>query len=168
MASLPRYLALDLGTHTGWALVEGDKIIGSGVMDFSAKKTQHIGTRFLKLQKFIADIDKLGNITEIFYEKIMFSGQGRGDYGELYHGLLAIVSMASAALTIPTFGVWPGTLKKDFTGSGVAEKVDMCSKAHQLGWRGGEHGTDNCHDEADAIALLVTQLKQRYNITVKF
>lgn len=167
----PRYLALDIGTYTGWALAEGSKIIKSGVRDFSVKKSQHIGNRGIMFFNFL---NSLGRVDEIYYEKIQFTGARKGggawsgDNGELYKGLLMLVNMYAAGYGVPTIGEWPGTIKKAFTGSGVAEKEDMCAEAHRLGWKGGKLGTREGHDEVDAIALLVTQLRCRYNITARF
>ena len=55
------------------------------------------------------------------------------------------------------------TLKKEFTGSGKAKKIDICARAHHLGWLGGEVGTDKAHDEADAFALAHITLERLRN-----
>lgn len=167
MAAIPRYLGLDLGRCTGYALAEGDRIIRAGVRDFSVKKSQHPGHRLIMLYNFLSS---LGRIDEIYYEKIMFAGPKAytGDGHEFYHQLLGVVYMVAAGFGIPTIGIWPGTLKKAFTGHGNAEKEDMCARAHELGWQGGERGTAQENDAADAIALIYTQLKERYRIEARF
>lgn len=165
MNPAPRYLGLDIATKTGWCLVEGDQIVKSGVRDFSLKKTEHIGWRGIWFYNLMHEI---GYVDEIYYEKIHFNPRASGDHGELYKGLLMVMNMYAASYGIPTFGVWPGTLKKNFTGYGHAEKHDMCQAARALGWKGGVEGTAQGHDEVDAIALLVTELQARYNITLKF
>lgn len=175
MNSLPRYLGLDIGTHTGWCVAEGDKIIGSGVRDFSVKASEHVGKRGIKFYNFIMS---LGQVDEIYYEKINFGGGFKNKSGkwvnstndgrEFHHGLMMLVNMYSASFAIPMFGIHPGTLKKDFTGSGTSKKKQMCAAAHNFGWKGGAIGTELCHDEADAIALLVTQLRNKYNIKLRF
>lgn len=171
MAPAPRYLGLDLGNCTGYCLVEGNKIIKSGVRDFSVKSSQHIGHRGIKFYNFLHSI---GQVDEVYYEKIQFTGARKGggnwsgDNGELYKGLLMLVNMFCAGYGIPNFGVFPITLKKDFCGHGGAEKADMCAVARSMGWRGGQANTAMFHDEVDAIALLVTQLRQKYNIKVTF
>lgn len=166
MSSAPRYLGLDLAAHTGYAMAEGNKIVASGVRDLSTKKTEHIGNRYIKFYNFLLT---LGRVDEIFYEKIHFMPAGfSSDGGELHKGLLAIMNMYAASYAIPTIGVWPGTLKKGFTGDGHAKKEHMCAQAHSMGWKGGMQGTSLHHDEADAIALLVTELRTRFNITLSF
>lgn len=176
MGALPRYLGLDISTYTGWAIAEGDQLIGSGIRDFSVKKSEHVGKRGIMFYNFLLSI---GRVDEIYFEQIAFGGgfkdkkSGRwinatNDGRELYHGLLMIVYMYAAGYGIPTFPMHPSTLKKDYAGHGRAEKEDMCKVAHSKGWRGGEKGTALCHDEVDAIALLDTQLLQKYNIQLKY
>ncbi len=166
MPDAPRYLGLDLGRYTGYALAEGDRIIRAGVRDFSVKKSQHPGHRLIMLYNFLSS---LGRIDEIYYEKIMFGKAGfSNDAHEFYHQLLGVVYMVAAGFGVPTIGIWPGTLKKSFTGHGHAEKEQMCARAHELGWPGGKRGTAEEHDAADAIALIYTQLKERYRIEARF
>ena len=175
MNPAPRYLGLDLGKCTGWAIAEGDRIIQSGVRDFSVKSSEHIGHRGIKFYNFLCS---LGRVDEIYYEEIQFGGNFKNKAGqwispssdgrEFYHGLLMLVNMYAAGYGIPTFPMHPSTLKKAFAGHGHAEKEDMCRVAHARGWRGGRPGTDSCHDEVDACALLITQLQQKYGINLSF
>jgi hypothetical protein len=166
-----RFLGLDLATNTGWALVEDGKVIGSGIRKLRYAKGEHSGEKY---RRFFSLLTEMWPVDEIYYELIQFSGARRGggswsgDSGETYKGLLAITLMYAAGMDVPVHGVHPATLKKDFTGYGRAEKEDMCRIAHKLGWSGGSRDTALHHDEADAIALLVTQLKQRYGVAVSF
>lgn len=166
MPRVSRVLGLDIGTRTGYALVEGDKIVRTGVRDFSIKSNEHIGKRGIMFYNFLLTF---GQLDEIYYEKIHFVPKGfSADGGELYKGFLMLVNMYAAGYGIPTYGIWPGTLKKAFTGNGAADKELMCATAHLLGWKGGSVGTAQCHDEADGIALVVTQMREKYNINLKF
>lgn len=175
MAPLPRYLGLDLGNRTGWALAEGNKLIGSGIRDFSVKAGAHVGRRGIKFYNFLLT---MGHVDEIYLEKIAFTGNFKNKQGkwispsndgkQLYHGLLMLVEMYSAGFGIPIFEVHNSTLKKAFAGHGRAEKEEMCARAMALGWKGGVEGTALFHDEVDAIALLETQLREKYTITLAF
>jgi Holliday junction resolvasome RuvABC endonuclease subunit len=161
-----RCLALDLGTHTGWAISEGNRIVPSGVREFSLNSKEHKGQRGIKFYNFLLH---LGRFDAIFYEKIQFTMNRRsGDGGELYKGFLMLVNMVAAGFNIPTYGIHPGTLKKDFTGNGRAEKWQICDKAREYGWTAGAPGTALYDDEADAIALLITQSLQLYNDVLSF
>lgn len=171
----PRYLSLDLGTRTGYALVEGNKLVKSGVRDFSVKASEHTGRRGIKFYNFLLSI---GQVDEIYYEEIQFGGGFKNDSGkwvgvtndgrEFYHGLLMLVNMYAAGFGIFTFGVHPSTLKKQFAGHGHADKEQMVARAHELGWKGGQPGTALYHDEVDAIAILETQLRINYGINIQF
>lgn len=162
----PRYLGLDLGNCTGYALAEGDRIVASGVRDFSVRSSEHIGRRGIKFYNFLLTF---GHVDEIYYEKVQFTtNKYRSDGGELYKGFLMLVNMYAAGYGIPTFGVFPVSLKKAFAGHGHAEKQDMCATARSIGWKGGEKNTAMFHDEVDAIALLVTQLRDKHGIKLGF
>lgn len=177
MTTALRYLGLDLAKATGWCLVEGDQVIGSGVRAFSTRSSDLHGTIGMRFYNFLVGI---GHVDEIYYEKIQFGGgfmnkktgkmvHKSGDHHQLYHGLLMVLSMYAAGFGgIPCIGIHPGTLKVAFAGHGRAEKEDMCRAARELGWQGGTEGTDRCHDEADAIALVATQLRERQGVTIRF
>ena len=166
MVAFPRCLGIDLGNHTGWAVSEGLKITSSGVRDFSIKSHETNGNRGIKFYNFLLS---LGHFDKIFYEKVQFTNNFRsGDGGELYKGLLMLVNMYGASFGVEPIGIHPGTLKKAFTGNGRAEKEEMCAIAHSLGWKGGARGTKLMNDEADAIALLVTQVREKYGIKLIF
>lgn len=161
-----RYLGLDIGRRTGWALAEDGKIIGSGVRDFSVKDSEHIGKRGIKFYNFLLTF---GHVDEICYEKVQFTGNRKtSDGGELYKGFLMLVNMYAAGYGIPTFGTHPSTLKKAFAGHGRAEKETMCQIAREAGWMGGVEGTQVNHDEADAIALLIVHAWVKYGIKLIF
>ena len=162
----PRWLGLDLGTRTGWAVSEGDRIIASGVRDFSIKPHEHIGQRGIRFYNFLLT---LGQPDAIFYEKVQFVGNMKSsDGGELYKGLLMVLNMFAAGFNVETIGIFPSTLKLKFTGSGRAEKIDMCEQARWHGWKGGVPGSTLLNDEADALALLITQAWERHMVRLKF
>ncbi len=162
----PRRLALDIGNHTGYALSDGNRIVKSGVRDFSVKKTEHIGNRGIMFYNFLLTF---GKVDEIYYEKVQFMGNRFSkDGGELYKGFLMLVNMYAAGYGIPTIGVWPTSLKKAFTGYGAADKLSMCQQAHMHGWKGGKPGTELAHDEADAVALLITEVRSQTGTILTF
>lgn len=170
-----RSLGLDLGTHTGWAISEGTKIIGSGVRDFSVKNGECKGRRGIKFYNFLL---QHGRVDEIYVEKVAFSGNFKNKKGEwvtpssdgrqLYHGLLMLVEMYAAGFGIQVHDVNLSSLKKAFTGNGHADKEEMCRMAHHLGWKGGQPGTALYHDEVDACALIITEQRRRYNVQIGF
>ena len=46
-------LALDLGTHTGWALYQRDGTITSGTEHFSPQRFEGGGMRFLRFKRWL-------------------------------------------------------------------------------------------------------------------
>lgn len=167
---VPRYLGLDIAQKTGWAIVEGDRLVSSGVRDFSIKASQFKGERGIAFHNWLIQTHRdFGPFTEIYYEKVMFGGAFQSkDNHELYHGFLMLMEMFCASFRIQSFGMHPSTLKKEFAGHGRAQKEDMCRVAHEKGWKGGMVGTSIHHDEVDAIALVDCQLRLRHGISLQF
>ncbi len=146
-------LALDLGTRTGWACRPQSTVI-SGVENFTPKpptKTRakaHPGQRFYDFQAWLyRQGHKYGDPTAIHYEAVARHTGTRAAH--VYGGLLAIMLAYAHDLEIPVTGHAVGTIKKHATGSGRADKDDMCAAATVR--VGREIEDDN---EADAICIL--------------
>lgn len=171
MVKVFRTLGLDLGVRTGWALTENSQLKGSGIRDLSVRTSEHKGKRGIKFYNFLLT---MGELDEIYVEKIAFTGNIKNKQGQwiapssdgraFYNGLMMLVEMYSAGFDIPIYEVHNATLKKAFTGHGNATKEEMCEQAIQLGWPGGQFGTALFHDEVDAIALVKTQLLERHGV----
>ena len=146
-------LALDLGTKTGWAVQSIGKAV-SGVQDFSPRRFDGGGMRFLRFQRWLAEIhENVGGITEIYFEEVRFN---RGASGHVYDGLQAILKAWCEEKTIPYQGVPVQTIKKHATGKGNANKEAMVAAIEATGRQVQDH------NEADALWLLsyaVNELK---------
>lgn len=143
-------LSVDLGSTIGYAIGKSGVIIDSGEVTLSpgASKT-HPGHRWLKFQQWLA---KYNSVNEILFEAVpRFESAGAA---KVYGALLGVLQIFSLAHGIRMASLGPSTVKKDFTGIGNCDKSVMCEIAHRLGWKHGTLGTFNCHNEADAIALL--------------
>lgn len=166
-----RTLSLDLGSKTGYVLAEDAKVVRSGVRDFALKSHEHKGQRGIKFYNFLVSF---GQVDEVYYEVIQFSGMRKGgaawqgDNGELYKGLLMLLNMYCCGWNIDPIGMHPGTLKKEFAGHGHATKEDMCRAAHRIGWQGGADGQVIHNDEADAIGLQAANLRLRHGLQLTF
>ena len=162
-------LSLDISTYTGFAVTRGQKFLTSGVQDFSKKLGQHNGHKGIKFYNFLQQIVKdYGLIDVIFFEEVMFGGEGTNDGRETYLGLKMVMNMFCAGLGIPAYPIYPTTVKKQFAGHGRAEKGDMCRAARELGWKGGAMDTAQLHDEADAIGIMAVMMRNRYGVTPRF
>jgi len=135
-------LALDLGTKTGWATEHG-----SGVQDFSNKRFEGGGMRYLRFRRWLDEMLDEHGVDEIYYEEVR--GHKGTDAAHIYGGLMATLTAWAELNEIPYSGVPVGTIKKYATGKGNAGKSAIM-KAYQKKW-GVEPQDDN---ECDARWLL--------------
>ena len=155
--NLPVILALDLGTHTGWALRSADGTIASGTIEFRNDRWQGGGMRFLRFKHWLTETrTTVGTIGAVFYEEVR--AHAGVDAAHVFGGMLAILTAWCEHHSIPYEGVPVGTIKRFATGKGNASKeaviAAMKAKGHQP-------GDDN---EADALAILHWALDNRKGI----
>ena len=140
-------LALDLGTHTGWALHHPDGTITSGTEHFKPQRFEGGGMRYLRFKRWLTEVKHCaGGIDAVFMEEVR--RHAGVDAAHAYGGFLATLTAWCEHHQIPYQGVPVGTIKKHATGKGNAGKDDMIAAAKA---RGHDPADDN---EADALALL--------------
>lgn len=143
-------LALDLGTHMGWALLRQDGQLESGHETFALPKAPvGEGTRFVEFRRWLVDVkasnEQLGRIV---YERVHHVGDGQAYAAQLYGGFLAVLMMFGEHHRIPYDGFQIAHIKKTWTGKGNADKNAMIARCRELGFK------PETSDEADAIAVL--------------
>lgn len=143
-------LALDLGTHTGWALWE-DGRVESGVQAFELKRGESPGMRYVRFNRWLEEMVRgrwqmFGSLG-IVYEQ---PHQRGGAATEIAAGFSTHVQAFCARNQIEHAAIHSATLKKWTTGSGRASKDEMI--VHVQARFTAKRGLTN--DEADAIALL--------------
>lgn len=146
---MPAILALDLGTNCGFAIRRHDGRVESGTERFNVRNGETSGDRFNRFRRFLLEVkEKNPELVRVAYEDVVFMGPNGARTAQFFGGLVAIVQMFAAhhILELDTYGV--ATVKKQFTGSGRAQKHDVIAQCKTLGFN---PGTDN---EADAIAVL--------------
>lgn len=117
-------LALDTATKTGWAT---DGI--SGVQDFTPKRGESPGMRFLRFRAWLRELHKaMGRIDVIVYEQAHFRG---GHATEVAVGFVTEVKTFAADIGAELMPVHSGSLKKFATGKGTASKHDMIRAAEK-------------------------------------
>lgn len=120
-----RLLAIDPGTHCGWALLDGKQIIG-GVWNLSSRRHEGGGMRFVNLKRHLHAIGPVGLMV---YEEVR---RHLGvDAAHVYGGIIATIAAYCEELQIPYQAVPVGTIKKHATGKGNAGKllmVDACKR----------------------------------------
>ncbi|MDP2434002.1 MAG: hypothetical protein Q8O33_18570 [Pseudomonadota bacterium] len=140
-------LALDLGTHTGWAIRLKDGQIISDTEDFKPQRFEGGGMRYLRFRKWLTEIKHSGDgIDAVYFEEVR--RHAGVDAAHAYGGFMATLTTWCEHHDIPYQGVPVGTIKKHATGKGNAGKADMIAAATA---RGHTPVDDN---EADALALL--------------
>lgn len=76
------------------------------------------------------------------------------------YGLVSIVELVCGDLGVACYESQPGTLKKELTGNGKAEKDDMVRAALKMGCRISQLPKgDYVHDEADAVAAWLVGVR---------
>jgi Holliday junction resolvasome RuvABC endonuclease subunit len=159
-------LALDLGTNMGWAILRADDRVESGALNIAPGTAQGRGSRFIKLYNWLLGVKRNHpELDFIAFEDVIFIGQrvdektGKSENHTtqpliLYGGHLATVLLFAELQRIRVEGFAVGTIKKQFTGSGKAKKVDVIKQCQLLGFR------PQSEDEADAIAILHVATKR--------
>jgi len=136
-----RILAIDPGTHCGWAVSD----IESGVWDLSIKRNESADVRFVRLRNHLETILP---VELIVYEEVQ---RHLGTYAaHIYGGILAILQTFCVDHHIGFCGCPVGTLKKYATGSGKAGKEEMIRAAARF-FPDARIIDDN---HADALCLL--------------
>lgn len=131
-------LSLDLATKTGWALRDRTGIIASGVQEFSLKRGESKGMRFLRFRKWLREMLALGEIGTSFSERspgviVYEQAHHRGSFAtELAVGLVTDVLAEAARVGAEHMPVHTGSLKKWATGKGNAGKPMMIARAEEL------------------------------------
>ena len=140
-------LALDLGTHTGWALHQLDGTITSGTENFKPHRFEGGGMRFLRFKQWLNELLAASvHINAVYFEEVR--RHAGVDAAHAYGGFMGHLTAWCEHHNIPYQGVPVGTIKKHATGKGNAGKNEMIAAAIV---RGHTPVDDN---EADALALL--------------
>lgn len=153
-------LALDLGTHMGWALKWPSGKIESGAISFPCEPHEGEGARYLKFRAWLHSvkfrIERNGTeLEEVIFERAAGLQWKNAAAGEVAIGLRAtLLAWAEHHGIAYGRGVNPMTLKKATTGRGNAKKPEMIAAMRA---RGFDPKDDN---EADALALLLLREPQ--------
>jgi Holliday junction resolvasome RuvABC endonuclease subunit len=117
-------LALDLGSHTGWALKRGD-VVESGVQKFDLRRGESRGMRYIRFNAWLQEMlaPKTASYPDlVIYEMAHHRG---GAATEVLLGMVTRVMEQCAEREINCTDVHSGTLKKHATGKGNADKEQM-------------------------------------------
>ena len=154
----PTILALDLGTHTGWAACDETGFVTSGMIYFKTGRFEGGGMRYLKFKRWLTEVKQsTGGIDEIYFEEVR---RHLGvDAAHAYGGFMATLTSWCEHHKIPYQAIPVGTIKKHITGKGNANKQAVISAVKALGFNPID---DN---EADSLALLNLILTKNKELT---
>lgn len=152
-------LALDLGSTFGWCRGTSGVIEASGEVALLAGggAKGHPGHRWLMFDNWL--VANAEGINEIFFENV--TGFRSGQAAVVYGGLRSRLDMFCLINGLRMCSMKPQQVKIDFTGKGNSDKEAMCETAINLGWKNGKRGTQDNHNECDAIALYWSIWRRR-------
>jgi len=146
-------LALDLGTHCGWALSRGETLT-YGTKNLSARKGDGPGQRWLKFRAMLANhYNAAGELHAVYYEDVQAHGPRERPNtiaAHVYGGFLAHLEAWCDVQRVRLVPVGVGQVKKSWTGAGNASKDRMIAEARRRGFKVGADEDDS----ADALAIL--------------
>jgi hypothetical protein len=147
-------LALDLGTNCGFALSK-DGEISYGTKNFSAKRGDGAGQRWLKFRALLANqYNAAGELHVVYYEDV--KNHAGVIASHIYGGFLAHLEAWCEVQRVRLEPVGVGTVKKSWCGHGAAKKEMMVAEAKR---RGFKLAADE-DDTADALAILDLGIKR--------
>ena len=142
-------LALDLGTHFGYAILSDEKII-SGTKKL---KNKTFGNRFSEFIKWLYQILDCYEIEKVYFERVR---RHLGtEAGHIYGAFMYLLAIVCEDLKIPYEGCEVREIKKYITGHGRATKDDVVKAVSNLGFS----PTDD--NEADAISILLLAIAKK-------
>lgn len=150
-------LALDLGTHTGFACRRRDGTVLHGTENFTPRASWTPGQRWQRFRSWLSAFIVEHQVNAIAYEQVIQggwkgghenAGHKSGAAGDVYGGFKALVEMVADSHNLELHPTHVATVKKQFTGDGRAKKADVIAECKRRGFR---PDTDNA---ADALAIL--------------
>jgi Holliday junction resolvasome RuvABC endonuclease subunit len=146
-------LAIDPGTHCGWAVTMRTGVISSGTWDLRPNRYEGAGMRWLRLRSFLDQTAPL-SLDLVAYEEVRH--HAGVDAAHIYGGIVSVLQSWCETLKIPYTALPVGTIKKHATGKGNAKKDAMLAAARER-WPGQMVADDN---QADALWIMDLAVKQ--------
>ena len=120
-------LALDLGTLTGWALLQPGQRIVSGTEIFKPHRFEGGGMRFLRFKHWLTEIKQsTDGLDAVYFEEVR--RHAGVDAAHAYGGFMAHLTAWCEHHQIPYQGVPVGTIKKHATGKGNASNSNWATR----------------------------------------
>ena len=146
-------LALDLGTHCGFAMQPSPGFYVSGTWDFQPRRHEDAGMRFKRFEESLTATYLSYGFTVIYFEEVRRHAGTTAAH--IYGGFMAVLKLWCVQRECAYQSVPVGEIKKAWTGKGNAPKELMIEEARR---RGFDPVDDN---EADALAILVLKTETK-------
>ena len=148
-----RILAIDPGTHCGWATREANgDFYRSGTWDLSPGRFSGAGMRFLRFEKLLDELYvACGSLSAVYFEDVRGH---KGTYAaQIYGGFVAVLTAWCERKNIPYQGIPVADVKRAATGKGGGKGADKQAmvNAAMLKWPDQQIKDDN---QADALWIL--------------
>lgn len=147
-------LALDLGSHTGWALRSASGAISSGTNHYRPGRFEGAGMAFVRFGGWLDEVSRHGGpLASVVFEEVRAHAGTLA--AQVYGGFLAHLTAWCERKAVPYLGVPVATIKRHATAKGNASKDEVIAAMRARGFAPGD---DN---EADALALLEWAIFQK-------
>lgn len=133
MTNPPKTLTLDLGTRTGWALMEHGSILQSGTLLLASPdelemqrqegKERTLDVRYTRLLKFLLHQVQENGVSRIIFEDVLFSSTQM--QSQLWASFRTAIWTVAVLYSVESCGVPVNILKAFATGTGNAKKPEM-------------------------------------------
>lgn len=125
-----KFAAVDLGTCSGWAIVDQGRVIAYGSANVAHSGACKASGRFIKFNRFLEKLHYEHKVDEIYYEDVMRWSSSAA--AKVYCGLLCVLQVFAHQQKIGCYPVSVTTIKKHATGKGNAKKSDMIGAANNI------------------------------------
>lgn len=143
------FLALDLGTSTGYAIYKSGQII-SGTKQLHVNK-RVLGMHFLEFRKWLLSVIVGHGVQHVFFERVY--GHTSTEAAHVYGGFMYALATVCLEKNIPCTGFTVQAIKKFMTGKGNATKDEMIHTVQNFSFN------PQTDDEADAISIMLLALR---------
>ena len=146
-----RILALDISSHTGYAVFDDGKLVDSGTWHLDAEDYAEKADQLS--ENFCGIIFKDQN-PEIHIDAVIFEQPMQYKFGSSYltTGLQFYLHHIAWIWDIPRYEISPTKMKKHITGKGNSTKQEVMNAIRELGYK------PQSFDEADSIGIGLTYL----------
>jgi Holliday junction resolvasome RuvABC endonuclease subunit len=149
-------LAIDPGTHCGWAVRSMSGALVSGEWDLRGGRFEGGGMRFIHLRKYLLNVLDAVKPDLVAYEEVR--RHMSTDAAHCYGGIIAHIQQICEEQGVPYLGIPVGTIKKHATGKGSSDKLALVAAAN-IRWPDKKYSLKD-NNEVDARWIAETAAKE--------